>query len=168
MLCIIIDSMDRSKFAWPRWGFDRRPKSLESAHRPRVVVTAAIAHGFCTTIHWASEQVNHGANAFCEVLARTLERVWAICRETGRAFPRHLIVQSDNTVAQAKNSVANMFLASLVARNKFTTANLFYLLVGHTHEDVPRPDVGSRESAAREAHARTHARVHVCGDKLAG
>jgi hypothetical protein len=112
--------------------------------------------------------VNHGANAFCEVLARTLERVWAICRETGRAFPRHLIVQSDNTVAQAKNSVANMFLASLVARNKFTTANLFYLLVGHTHEDVPRPDVGSRESAAREAHARTHARVHVCGDKLAG
>ena len=168
VLCIIIDSMDRSKFAWPRWGFDRRPKSLESAHRPRVVVTAAIAHGFCTTIHWASEQVNHGANAFCEVLARTLERVWAICRETGRPFPRHLIVQSDNTVAQALNSVANMFLASLVARNKFTTANLFYLLVGHTHEDVPRPDVGSRESAAREAHARTHARVHVCGDKLAG
>jgi len=148
VLCVIIDSMDRTKFAWPRFGFDRRPKSLENFNRPRVVVTAAIAHGYCATIHWANEQVNHGADCFCEVLTRTLERVWEICRETGRPFPRHLIVQSDNTVSQAKNSVANMYLASLVARYKFVSTNLHYLLVGHTHEDhrrldVPRPHAAS-------------------------
>ena len=128
--------MDRSKFAWPRWGFDRRPKALEAIQRPRVVVTAAIAHGYRATIHWATEQVNHGADAFCEVLTRTLERVWEICRDTGRPFPRHLVAQSDNTVSQAKNSVANLYLASLVGRFKFVTTNLHYLLVGHTHEDL--------------------------------
>lgn len=68
VLCIIIDSMDKTKFAWPRWAFDRVPKSLEGIRRPRMVLTAAIAHGYCTTLFFADEIVNHGSSAFCEVL----------------------------------------------------------------------------------------------------
>lgn len=62
--------------------------------------------------------------------------MWRICQQEGRAFPRHLVVQSDNTVAQAKNSYAMLLLAFLVSRYKFVSANMFFLLVGHTHEDV--------------------------------
>ena len=68
ILCIIIDSMDKSKFAWPRWSFDRVPKRLEALDRPRMVLTAALAHGYCGTMHVADELLTHGSDAFCEVL----------------------------------------------------------------------------------------------------
>lgn len=67
---------------------------------------------------------------------RSIEKVAEICERTGRAFPRHLVVQSDNTVSQAKNSFVTVLLAYLVSRNKFASANLLFLMVGHTHEDV--------------------------------
>ena len=67
---------------------------------------------------------------------QTIEAVWAICKRTGRQFPRHLVIQSDNTVAQAKNSFVTMMLAYLVSKYKFASTNLFFLMVGHTHEDV--------------------------------
>ena len=53
-------------------------------------------------------------------------------------MPRHLVIQSDNTVAQCKNSVASMFLAWLVCRGKFLSCTMNFLIEGHTHEDVDR------------------------------
>lgn len=136
ILCIIIDSMDRTKFAWPRWPFSKMPKYLEGVARPRLVLTAALAHGYCTSIFVAEEKVSHGGDAFCEVLAQVLDQVQEVCNERGRTVPSHLVVISDNTVAQAKNSYAFNFLAYLVGKGKFASAILFFLMVGHTHEDV--------------------------------
>ncbi len=51
-------------------------------------------------------------------------------------MPTHLVIQSDNTTAQAKNSEVGRFLATLVARHNFRTATLNFLPVGHTHEDI--------------------------------
>ena len=67
---------------------------------------------------------------------RTIEHVHQLSLTSGRQFPSHLVVQSDNTVAQAKNQHAFLLLAFFVARYKFVTANIFFLMVGHTHEDV--------------------------------
>ena len=136
VLVIIIDSMDKAKFAWPRWPWPRCPKELQNSPRPRMVFTAAIAHGYCTCFFMASERINHGSDAFCEVLSRTIEEVARICKESGWKFPEHLVVQSDNTVAQAKNAYVNMFLAYLVGAGLFTSVTLNFLMVGHTHEDV--------------------------------
>ncbi len=136
VLTIIIDSMDKAKFAWPQYPWGRVDKKVERFRRPRLVVTAALAHGYTTCIYVADEDLSHGSCAFCDVLARVLELVWQKCRETGKMFPRHLVVQSDNTTAQAKNTYVSMFLAYLAAKYKFTTTNLFFLQVGHTHEDV--------------------------------
>ena len=80
------------------------------------------------------------------IRSRTLERVADICKQRGKPFPRHLVVQSDNTVAQAKNTCANLYMAVLVARHKFITTNLFDLLVGHTHEDSCRFAVPARKA----------------------
>ena len=103
VLVIIIDSMDKTKFAWPRWPFGVRPHELADLKRPRMSLTAAMAHGYCVDLHMAPETLNHGSNAFCEVLCQSIEHVWRICKSQSRPFPSHLVVQSDNTVARAKN-----------------------------------------------------------------
>ena len=136
ILTIIIDSMDKSKFGLPRFDYHRMPKFLEPLIRPRLVCTAAIAHGWCTSMFLADEQVSHGANAFADILLRVLEKVYQMCQTYKRPFPKHIWIQSDNTVSQAKNGHTANLMGLLVGRFKFHTSNLCYLPVGHTHEDV--------------------------------
>jgi hypothetical protein len=81
-------------------------------------------------------EVTHGTNAFCEVLAQTLDHVAAVCAERGTEMPRHLVVVADNTVAQTKNGKTFNFFAYLVGSGRFFTANVWFMMVGHTHEDV--------------------------------
>lgn len=94
VLVIILDSMDRTKFAWPRWS-GRVPKRLEGCIRPRLVLTAAIAHGYLTKIFLSNENVFHGAAAFLEMLPATqlccfhlglLSYVLAACFRSSRQF----------------------------------------------------------------------------------
>ena len=136
VICIIIDSPDKTHFAWPRWPWSRSPKLLDGIIRPRLAVTGVLAHGYFGALHFADENVTHGADAFCEVLMLTLVRVSKLCRELGKPFPKHLVIQSDNTVAQAKNGIVTMFLASLVHLEYFSSATINCLMVGHTHEDI--------------------------------
>jgi hypothetical protein len=70
------------------------------------------------------------------MITRIVDKVEEVCRRSGVRFPEHLVAQTDNTVAQAKNSEGNCFLAYLVSQHKFHTANMFHLIVGHTHEDI--------------------------------
>jgi hypothetical protein len=84
----------------------------------------------------APEELNHGADAFLEVLCRAIDHVQRICQQRKIPFARHLVIQSDNTVAQAKNQYVAMFLAFLVSRRLFLSVNLMFLIVGHTHEDI--------------------------------
>lgn len=72
---------------------------------------------------------------FCEVLSRTIQKVQSISKSQGTDIPMHLVVVADNTVAQAKNQFVLKFLAWLVAMGHFTSAVLFHLMEGHTHED---------------------------------
>ena len=90
ILCVIIDSMDKSKFAWPRFDFHKMPKS-QSVIRPKLCFTAAIAHGWCTNLFMAPDNLDHGANALCEVLSTTIETVHNICKEQNLDFPDHLV-----------------------------------------------------------------------------
>jgi len=47
VLVIIIDSMDKTKLAWPRFPWAKRPHDLVDPCRPRISLTIAMAHGFC-------------------------------------------------------------------------------------------------------------------------
>lgn len=71
VLCICIDTMDKAKFSWPRFGYGRLSKKLEGIVRPRTVFTAALAHGYGTYLYMAREEQTHGSDAFCEVLCFT-------------------------------------------------------------------------------------------------
>lgn len=136
VLTIIIDGMDKAKFAWPHWPFDRVSKGIEKIIRPKVVLTAAIAHGWCTCLFMTPEFVNHGSSLFSELICQTLEKVWDISKKTGRKFPRHLVIVADNTNAWMKNQFGVKLASMFVAAYKFLSVNLFFLIVGHTHEDV--------------------------------
>ena len=136
VLCIIIDSMDQCKTAWPQYPFHRKPAVLEKLTRPRVILSAVLCHGWCSNIFLTEDSLHHGASSFCELLARSFDRVAEIAERTGRPFPQHLVVQCDNTTAQNKNSVVSVFMAHLVSEGKFLTATVNFLTVGHTHEDV--------------------------------
>ena len=131
ILCITIDSMDKAKFAWPRWPFGRVSKNLDGLVRPRTVLTAAVVHGWCTMLYVADEVQNHGSDAFCEVLCRAIQCAWELSVKESRPFPRHLVIQSDNTVSQAKNGHAMLFLAC--PRTKNSCQCHFH---GHTHTRV--------------------------------
>ena len=136
VLTIIIDSMDKSKLVWPQYSF-QKPKILDKLRRPRMVLTAAMAHGWTTEFFLTDDEVlTHGASHFCDMLVKTLERVAAIAEREGREMPRHIVIQSDNTTSQAKNSWVGQFLSTLTASGRFETATLNFLPVGHTHEDV--------------------------------
>jgi hypothetical protein len=67
---------------------------------------------------------------------RTIAKVQELCIVNGWAMPDHLVIQSDNTTAQAKNDETLVFLTLLVLRQRFQTATLNFLMPGHTHEDV--------------------------------
>ena len=68
VLTIIIDTMDRAKFAWPCWPSSRVPHEMMSLHRPRIVITAALVHGYFGELYAATEDLVHGSDAFLDVL----------------------------------------------------------------------------------------------------
>ena len=79
-----------------------------------------------------------GASFYCEVLSRTVQHIKKICVDKRLRFPDQLVLQSDNTTAQAKNSETLRYLAQLVGRGIFSVVILNFLIVGHTHEDIDR------------------------------
>ena len=100
---------------------------LGSIETARLAITCDMSH---------DDLQPHGASAFCEELTRTIQRVMDICCRNNWQTPEHLVIQSDNTTAQAKNSESGEYLATLVGRKNFFSALLNFLIVGHTHEDV--------------------------------
>ncbi len=51
---------------------------------------------------------------------------------SGFSFPQHIIIKTDNAVAQAKNQF--VFLAWLVSERKCFSCNIVFSHVGRTHE----------------------------------
>ena len=134
VLTVIIDDMDHSKFAWPRWEFRKQPHELDGLIRPTVTFTGAYAHGWGTYLYMAGPQVVGGSDYFLEVLCQTLEQVWQSC--SPQSWPSHLVLVADNTTKSAKNQYVLRFLSYLVGRKIFKSVTLFQLMVGHTHEDL--------------------------------
>lgn len=63
VLTVIIDSMGKWGTAWPRFGHERPSKDMDNVHRPKLVLSAALAHGWATLLFATSEMENHGAEA---------------------------------------------------------------------------------------------------------
>jgi hypothetical protein len=53
-----------------------------------------------------------------------------------KPLPRHLMLQLDNFSKENKNQTMIAFGSDLVARGVLETITFFFLIVGHTHEDI--------------------------------
>lgn len=136
VMTLIIDGMDKTKFRLPRYKMHKLPKFLDKHYRPHLTCMACICHGWTTGIFLADENVDTGGNMMCEIVLRMVSRVLQMCRESGRQFPKHIVIVTDNTVALAKNAVTFNLLAWLTSRGLASSLNLWNLREGHTHEDI--------------------------------
>jgi hypothetical protein len=84
VLVIILDAMDKAKFAWPRWPWHRRPHDLDDVIRPKMNFTAVLAHGYLAYLFMSAEVVSHGSDFCIEALARTIQAVYDMCRRVFR------------------------------------------------------------------------------------
>lgn len=73
-----------------------------------------------------------GSNLVATTLFLQLEQ---LTEEFGEPI-KDLVMQVDNTVAEAKNNYLVSFLGMLVARGVLETATLLFMLVGHTHMKI--------------------------------
>lgn len=138
VLVIIVDGMDRSKFALPRWLQGKSPKSTiaDKVPRPVLELAATIVHGVGVYLWIADEDMRTGANWTSELLLRSIEFASHNFAKQGQPMPVDISVQGDNTVAELKNSTGSKLLAALVAAGYFRCGAHQHLRVGHTHEDV--------------------------------
>ena len=136
VMTLIIDGMDKTKFRIPRYKLHKLPKFLEKHYRPHLTCMACICHGWMTNIFLADENIDTGGNMMCEIVLRMVARVLEMCRTSGRDFPKHIVIVTDNTVALAKNSVTFNLMAWLTSRGLASTIDLWNLREGHTHEDI--------------------------------
>jgi hypothetical protein len=135
--CMIVDGMDRSKFALPRWYLGAPPKGISDHNRrPVLEVSAVLVHGHALYLYVTDEDTSIGASWTCEIIMQSLDKIWKRCQMMNRKFPEHLIIQADNTVREAKNSILHKLLASLTMADIMVTTTVQHLRVGHTHEDV--------------------------------
>jgi hypothetical protein len=73
VICIIIDSMGKWGSAWPKFNHDKIPKELELISRPTMILTAALAHGWCTGLYFSLEPFGHGSVRALTVIIRATQ-----------------------------------------------------------------------------------------------
>lgn len=130
-LCLILDSMDMAKHAFPR-SRAMFAKDFSSWPRPRLAHTCCIAHGHAVLTALSLPGLPLNSSRSCEILANTLTEISS--RADLRVF--HLNLQADNCAREIKNVTTMRMLAFLTACHKIRSASATFLVSGHSHEDV--------------------------------
>ena len=97
ILCLIIDSMDKSKFSLPRYSQGVVPKAMEMKKRPDVELTATIVHGRGIYLWITDPEQSVGSDWTQECLTRSLDKAFKKSQAAGESWPRVLRIWSDNT-----------------------------------------------------------------------
>ena len=98
ILCIIVDSMDKSKFALPRWPYAATPKDVENIPRPTITLTAAWVHGHALCLFMSDETIAMGADGYIEVLLRSIDKSIKQLSSLQMDLPGHLYIQAGRRV----------------------------------------------------------------------
>ena len=111
-ICLIIDSMDQAKFAYPR-GAIYRTKDLASMQRPRSHITGIIIHGYAVVFSVSGQDQPKDSNTMIELVSAAL----TILQKEHKVQLNQCVlsIQSDNTCREMKNNPFLKFLAYLVS-----------------------------------------------------
>lgn len=130
-ICIIVDSMDHSKWTLPRSAL-LQSKTFGNFVKPHLDCTAAICHGHFLLVGFGESHVSKGADWTIELLTYMLGRL----RQLGLDLREYqIILQSDNATKEAKNNACLRWLSYLTARGSIRSGRLNCLVSGR-REDV--------------------------------
>ena len=97
LLLLITDSMDKGKFALPRWVQGRPPKDIEDLKRPQCELTCTMVHGRLIYVAVTDEDQTTGSSWTVENVSRALEKAYALSQQNGTGWPSLLKIFADNT-----------------------------------------------------------------------
>ena len=130
LLCIISDSMDRSKFSLPRFHRGRVPKDIENLKRPSCEMTTQIAHGVGIYTYLSDEDQTAGTTWVVETLNRTLQSVSGTLQKNGRPLPPVIKLFADNTPKDTLFGTVLFFVRFCVGMGYHVLAGSQYSLKG--------------------------------------
>lgn len=97
LICMISDSMDKSKFSLPRYNRGQPPKDIATIDRPSLEVTTQLIHGVGVFTYLSDEDQNSGTNWVLETMNRSLQHAHDVFQRAGKPMPPALKIWSDNT-----------------------------------------------------------------------
>ena len=131
-ICLILDGMDRSKWAVPRSAV-LAAKSLNGLVRPNLDCTGIIVHGHMVATAFGYPGVIKGANWTCDLLTWVFDRL----TQSGLDLRDYEVnIQSDNATKESKNNGVARLLSVCVGRRLLRCARMHYCVSGHSHEDI--------------------------------
>lgn len=132
VVTLIIDSMDRSKWAIPRSEV-LAAKSFNGLHRPVLDCAGIIAHGHYLAIAFSEPHLPKGANWTIELLSILFHRLVL----NGCDLRQYrVIIQADNASKEAKSNSVLRYLSYMIARKRIRAARVCFCMSGHNHEDI--------------------------------
>jgi len=131
-LCVIIDGMDRAKWALPRSAV-LASKAFNGLNRPNLDCTGIIAHGHCICTAFGHPTVVKGGNWTCDLLTFLFDKLTA----SGMDLRQHILhLQSDNCSKESKNNGVARMMGIYVGKGLLRGTRMQYCITGHSHEDI--------------------------------
>ena len=157
MLCLTVDSIDHSKFIWPK-SLAMQSKEFSKFIRPTLGVTCALLHGRACLFYVSESHVAHDSSWTTDVVAHVLE---VIKKEFPELDTRqcHLALHGDNSSKEVKNNTILRLLASCVGCHRLQECSLNTLQAGHSHEDIDQLFSGLASHIAGEQELHTPADI---------
>lgn len=132
-LCIMLDSIDHSKFGVPR-ARCLSSKDFANFIKPTMHCTAALVHGVATFVILGEPFTMQNSSWTVDILAHIMhvlaQRPDIDLRNT------ELVLVTDNASKEGKNNTVLRFLSGMVSTRKLLRAEFRSLESGHSHEDL--------------------------------
>ena len=125
------DRLDKSKWLVPR-NLDSS-KMLERLWRPALHVVGVLVARVLEYFAIVQPDVKGDSDTQQTVISRALELAENELRKKGKNMPWKLIIHSDNTSKEGRNSFMLQYCSALVWGETFSEASLAFFRVGHTH-----------------------------------
>lgn len=140
ILCLITDSMDKSKYALPRYHRGMTPKDLANTSRPSLEVTTTMVHGVGIFTYLADENQSAGSNWVLETLNRSLQHTWNRFQKAGKPVPGILKIFADNTPKESQSESESVITFShlVLVNPMYCNKLLSYLKLLSDLQPAPR------------------------------
>lgn len=131
-IALILDSMDRSKWAIPRSSV-LSSKSMHGLARPVMDCTGCIVHGSFAMVAFCEPHIQKGGDWTVELLSIVFSRLTEIGLDLRSC---DVWIQGDNASKELKSNSVLRVLSLMVARRRLGSAKMCFCLSGHNHEDI--------------------------------